>query len=332
MELSAVDKIAIILTPFILATLSWKFIEQPFRNPKRPLYSKTNAALGALLCAGVLAFALPTIVNQGRAFWHGAAINEITDLSVGGSYPERTFDKTIKAQVIGNGAPSVALIGDSHAHAISPAFEGAKQTTLVLHNECFLLPDLIQTHNAEACIANTQKQAEFLNNHPEITDIFLAQRWNSRTEDWHRYFGLNRSNYLQAREDTLTAFIQAIAAPNRRIHIIAEVPAIQSRAQNVPSIYVRLKLKDQLNIDTFAPSRSAYERDEAHIITMMQRIANKTHADIIWPHKALCPQERCTITDNKRFYYWDDDHLSRYGALTLTPLVKDALNINTAKH
>lgn len=53
---------------------------------------------------------------------------------------------------------------------------------------------------------------------------------------------------------------------------------------------------------------------------ILRILDKKPNVDIIWPHKFLCQNgDTCIARDNNGFYYYDDNHLSTYGAEQLSP-------------
>jgi hypothetical protein len=57
---------------------------------------------------------------------------------------------------------------------------------------------------------------------------------------------------------------------------------------------------------------------------VLETSRKKFGIDVIYPHLALCDAEHCRIEDGGRPLYYDDDHLSVFGAQRLAPLMHQA--------
>ena len=126
--------IAIVLS-LLLAILSWRFVERPFRGSKALFSAKTMFVLSGsmavvLAACGFVLFAtrglpqrLPPEIARRIADFHTAS--NIDDVFQHGCYEHLSYRQFLQAGVchFGAGQPDLLLWGDSHAAAIVPALE-----------------------------------------------------------------------------------------------------------------------------------------------------------------------------------------------------------------
>jgi peptidoglycan/LPS O-acetylase OafA/YrhL len=108
---------ALIVLSFVLAGLSWRFVEQPFRKPnvlkrKQVFASALLVSLAALICGAAL------WLNDGfksRFPEHVYPLLEQSDLDKGKAYSEGEFAKIEDADFQSNGKKKLLVIGDSYS-------------------------------------------------------------------------------------------------------------------------------------------------------------------------------------------------------------------------
>lgn len=329
-------KVLLILLSIGLSYLSWRFVEQPFRRKDVEIYSRKNLLLGGIIIAFVCGSSAYLIYTHGKAFWHSENVQKVVDVQLGGDYPAaRVFGRDADLIMGAQGTleeAGIVLIGDSHAQAIAPAIDmiarDLNQTALMFRNECLIPPDLAPKDiwQIEGCVEASGQNLNYIREHPGIKTVILAQRWNTRTRDWYTKYGMEQGAHLEMRKKTLLAFIRAIETPGRKIIIFAQVPPTKTRFENVPSVYARMKFRNHGDMDILYPKRDEYWADQKDVRDVFAYIQQNTDVEIIWPHEWLCPENRCMIEDEGGFYYYDDDHLSRYGAERVSEIFKPYLH------
>lgn len=103
---------------------------------------------------------------------------------------------------------------------------------------------------------------------------------------------------------------------NKKIIILAQPPEIGNNVKNIPSIYARMKMRDETSVHELLLSLEGYKKQQKYITPILKHIEKITSARVVWPHKYLCQGDdlMCEIGDEHGLYYYDDDHLSKYGA------------------
>jgi peptidoglycan/LPS O-acetylase OafA/YrhL len=133
-ELTGGLKLSILCLSIVAATLSWRFVEQPFRKaggvlPRRALFNASACALAALVAGGsylALSAGLPSrvppeiqIMAEKRTYFGPGR-------ECGGAYAKRRTAESLCTLGSAGIAPDFLLIGDSHADALAASvFEAA---------------------------------------------------------------------------------------------------------------------------------------------------------------------------------------------------------------
>ena len=332
-ELSTAHIIGGVLASILFGWLSFKYIESPIRHPDFKVFSKKSLCCGGTIITLVIALNGFVIINKGYSPIITPELRQIVNTTLGGNYmPIELFNNGDEWLLGAKGEIAdvrTVLIGDSHALALSPAIDKLSkernEVALLLQNRCFALEGSLPSKTPfNECMATTEEQIKFFDSVPHIDTIIIAQRWKERTEHWYRSHGIANDEFIELRKQTLINYIRAIAKPHRKIIVIAQAPPITQGKENIPSLYARYIKSGREIPDIFYPQRSTYLNAHRHIISILQTVEDSGEAKVIWPHDLLCGVEKCTIYDGKGFIYYDDDHLSSYGALLLLDALKHA--------
>jgi peptidoglycan/LPS O-acetylase OafA/YrhL len=199
---TGIDSAAIIFASLLLASFSWKFIEQPFRGKQMLLPERKRLFIFA---GGVMVVAVGVgrvIHLQNGMAWRYPLEIMITNKAKNDSLMLELRSKLAKASmkidndaalpIIGdkNTQPVFALVGDSHAIALIPAIslEASKESVsgyaIAVHSTPFVLGIKKRntgdkwwnvdwsTHNAHVI--------DFLKTKPNIKYVFLAASWGGK--------------------------------------------------------------------------------------------------------------------------------------------------------
>jgi peptidoglycan/LPS O-acetylase OafA/YrhL len=324
---------------FILSTLSWRYIETPFRSrdflkTSQVFVFGTGIMVIATFMGAVIYFknGLPTRImtssesdqNKENVRWKFEECNV------------NHFDnrETIPVCYLGANSqiPSFLLWGDSHAPTFGKAvnisatpagFSGFTTWSAA----CPPLLGIITSPNVGDihCFDFNNMVMRYLEKHPEITTVILAGRWSFYLESPDNQVGSRSIVLADGLEedphnpsDNLALFIlglertiQALQASNHQVFIIAQIPEIN---YDVPSsFFIASRTGRDLN-EIIAPPTEEYLSSNQKSFEILRNLAEKYDVQIMEPWKILCPETHCRVAVNEFPLYVDDDHLSPFGS------------------
>ena len=326
---------------FVLAVLSWRFVETPFRE-KRWLPARVSmlrfgivctvvsALLGAVLSATKgLRVRLPVAVRQLTENPSGMDYNPNIEVSLADLQADRV-------PVIGDreaaGEPAFVLWGDSHAMAAHPALD-------VLGRERHQKGVAI-TRRGTAPLLGTWRPAEgkdALEFHEAVLDyirrhrvpvVVLVSYWATYSEGAatgpSEFFitddetlPLNAETGLAVLERGLQRTIQALRACGvRRIAILRQVPEQPIHVKDVLSA----RMLAGLSIEHLGATRESYRKRQHRVNAILDRM-RATDVSLLDPEDAMFGQDEHTILiHNARVTFEDEGHVSVEGALMMKPV------------
>lgn len=339
---------ALIAVSFLLAVLCWRYIERPVRrNAWWRVRPHTLAAAGAT--SAVL------ILLAGAGYWTSGFVTRYPDI-IQKFTPERLKEDTaafkcppmsVTRIVAGDvcrlwdakdGAPGVLLWGDSHAGVMrGPFYElGRAANVTVSYVGRAACPPLIGAGRRrryggnENCSGLNAAVAELLKTRA-FSDVVLVARWD--------YYAVGsgpgksvalEQHYLQDAQSgpatleenravvrrRLKETLDAIAAAGARAWIIMEAPFAGA---DVPHRLTRALMHGE-RPETLTGITAA-EHSERR--AFMSELVAGLPVRVIDPTPRFCDQGQCLVVADGAPLYFDDNHLSIYGARRLIPLLGD---------
>jgi peptidoglycan/LPS O-acetylase OafA/YrhL len=322
---------ALLAASLVMAALSWRFIENPFRGRKHLIASRRLLfAAAAAFSMAVAGFGAAVYLRQGVPSRFG---DDVVVLLQGKEdyWPRRTECAGRICQVGDQGAtPTFILWGDSHASAIAPALERlaiarGKSGFVAWSRACAPVLGLrrYDEQNPEDCDHFNSSVLSFIKAE-HIRTVFLHARWalNAEGTRYKQEPGVpalltaSRSpveNYSEF-DKRFRATLEQLRQIPTNVVIIASVPEV---GVDVPSMLARDRIHGA-RID-FAPSYSDFMERQARAFATLARAAESYGAQVIYPHETLCDQSSCLVETGKYPMYIDDNHLSTHGAMRLAP-------------
>jgi peptidoglycan/LPS O-acetylase OafA/YrhL len=341
-ELPAPIVAALIALTLLLATLSWRFVETPFRSrarvsTKRLVWTCGPASL-ALLAIGLgiqhiaqisplprLPFRDPALIIIDRRFAPNTGLSAICNQD--GAYEPKPQCQT-------GPAPTLMVWGDSFGMHVVDGLEAANPGRAIIQATragCGSILGLSRTEGklgaafATRCLAFNQDVLAYLAAKPQIADVVLANNFGAYLDPGAR---LATPKGMLATDpsflaERVTATTRAIEALGKRVVIVAPPPT------SGKDIGACLKRATLLNLDVAAcdfPAAAARAND-ANVTTLLRSLEAKGIV-VAWLADQLCREDVCPASKDGVFLYLDAGHLSAEGsrwigahtsALTLPP-------------
>lgn len=355
-HLSNKTLIEIILLSLILSSISYQFIEMPFRekqqywNNKRLVYtvcfcclllypvgrwiqSSHGAANAYRLSANVLAYAkgsedMPSettrcLLGEKKAFMSGDQFC--------------TYSGNSKK-------PKIFLWGDSHANAIRDVMKqlAKSQQRELITATISSCPPLIRgatNLTPEQCIAGNKAVLQQIKetNKPLV---ILAARWSAYLIGRNEQHGYNNdmrwsqepnndqnsiktSEHSNLFKKTVIETMCFLRDNGAQVFVLEPIPEI---GFSVPGALARKEMygtNQELRI-----SKTTYQQRNHQILDILSEAKSQCGVTLLSPQSILCNGEYCQIEQKKHALYFDDDHLSTLGASLLKPLFEQMFKKN----
>lgn len=333
----------LIALSFALATISWRFVEQPVRAARFAIRRRT--AFAAAACAMALtacsaSFASATEGLPGRL---RPGLQRI--LAEQDDHEPRIQDCFFRTAQdvrdhrlcrIGakNAQPSFVLWGDSHADAILPAVSQAAARTgragLFAGGES-CPPLLGVTTPMPGCRAFNDAVAA-LAREPQFGQVILEARWAKYAEG--SPYGDEPSGHVPLFDDAcrgnpardnhavfargLARTVGALESSGKKVVIVASIPEI---GWPVPAVLARRALAQDMQ--SVAPQLGDYLQRQKFVLATFAELQRQSGASVLYPHRILCATGRCEVALNGVPLYRDEHHLSVFGAKQLIPMMEE---------
>jgi len=321
----------------VLAFLSWKYVEQPFRNKAR--FSRAmifKCSLASMLLFSALG--LTGHVYQG--FEGRFQVPSYTD-SVKYS-PKRVSCHTQGVNYLppnqacryhGNQI-TWAVLGDSHV--VEPAYALAQKLAPhglgLLHLSFSSCPPArLFEASTPGCSKWLDESLQYLRTHSEIQNILLGFRYSAflygdQLKTYPHLPDENPANHFadahqqlsatDAREWYWKSFVQVVTdllEANKTVYILYPIPELPLHINQAIKPFSVSGSTPRLNLDKVSPFTYYAERN-AFILKKLDTLpyAHRLHA--IKPSEQICDQHFCAAVRDGKALYFDDDHLSLAGA------------------
>lgn len=301
---------------FLLAYLSWRFVEQPFRT--REILKDQKSVFIASSIGGfvLIAIGMAIYVNQGFSNRLTPAEKTIADYA---NYPASKVYEMGKCYISDSrtdfGADCIAdketvVIGDSHAAALAVGLRREFGAGMLTASQC---PAVINNSTLPAypnvnCDVVNKKRVELIGKHKPEKIIIHA--------NWKNY--PSPSFYANIR----TTIRALKAASNAKIVFVGGVPQF---SPPVPEILLRQKiaLEGEARVHTDMSKIDAVDRE-------IEKIAKAEGAVFVSATKAMCDPNGCLIVvaDDGRSFptSFDYGHLTAAGSRRLAKAVVGQIN------
>ena len=327
--LSGSESLVAVALSLGLATLSLLLVERPFRRrtraPRRSQLFKAGALAGLALIVVTLVGdwtdGLPgrfngqpakaiAVQQEFRRGWAAGCLRRSPDMAS----RETAEGLHEMACRIGDpdADPDFILWGDSHASVVQyPAHEAATRAGragwVFTHSACVPIPD----RKFQSADSKMQR----------------CERFNRLVADWLRVSDVrtvilsgNWKGVGSPEVPAMRALLSDLEQQGREIIVVRSLPELDFDLPVVAARMAQRGLPPPSGPKAEA-ERAALERKDL----VLNEALDDDSAVQLWPLDVLCPGEVCLTVLDGELLYADHDHLSKAGALLLTPLLENAL-------
>lgn len=312
-RLSGWGTVAAIVASLALATLSWRYVERPFRA--KGVVSRRSIFAGA----GIAGLALVAVSLAGLRFdgWPQRFPDEVVRLErfVNAYNPRRAEchrdeDKPIpyedSCRYGADVPPTYAVWGDSHAVELTYglgelARRHGKSLLQLSYSGCPPAPGLDLAVRPK-CREFNEGAARFLQGHPGIDTVFVASRYDNHERS-------------EAFRDGIRRAVSGLLAAGKRVVLVYPIPIAEI---SIPHALARRAAAGD------DPARFTIDEQSylAHNTQGLKLLDSLEGANIVrvFPRARLCRDGRCIVYADGAPLYFDTQHLTINGAAYLMPL------------
>jgi peptidoglycan/LPS O-acetylase OafA/YrhL len=351
-EPSKIVYLLLILVSLLLAYLTWKFVETPFRN-KNIVKRKQILWFGLIGSLFFIAVGLVGIYNKGfeKRFNMPTSLSSSFDLTPAawGCFDKpQAHTRSDWLCDIGSkqAKPSFIVFGDSHARSMFDAFSEAgnqanKHGVYIGVSGCTAFLDIYKLHKDEIdvdCNLINKRVYEYVKAN-KISKVFLIGKWSWYTHG--DYDGLNgawigitkdskREKALSrlAFEAGLKQTVAAYASIGVQLYIVEQVPVQRLDVKDLYyKIYASNHQDDQKSVPEsireLSVSKQQHIQLQSFVSPLFKQHAQAGQLNLINFDDIFCDAEKCLIGTDKYAYYFDSNHLTTTGGrMVVGELVK----------
>lgn len=343
----------------LISYLSWRLVEQPFRNKTLPLfYSRSLLILASFF---ITAFAIGGHFTNG---YPTRVPSEVRQVLQSVTVPDSLRDCLLNRKQVqymalseacefgASTVPSVAVWGDSHAASISQPLGKAlgdlglslKQFTL---SSCQPILNLINfgQSRADQCAKFNFEVFSKLVVSSEIKTIVMFATWdnyflNSATpnmlgvrevDDFYSY-PISHGPDLpdQMRKDIISnelkEIVKNLTAAGKQIILVASLPRPDI---SIPNYFARQVWNGTASLDNVGYPIEIFRLQSNFGRKVLKEASNFSEGDnlvkLVDPADIFCDSTQCALIKNGELLYMDGNHLSSYGSTLLIPLILKTL-------
>ncbi len=328
-----------------LSFLTYWFVEQPARRRTPAISRRTviGAGLGVMAVVAVLSHGVietrgwpqrlgPEVAAFAQAVQNAKVLPPCRDKD------EESASAAGCTLGVKSDAPAAFLFwGDSHGVALSAEIDnvarakGLKGDVAVVGG-CgpFLIEAVTnELYLREKCRMMSKRVGEMLES-GAFRHVVIATRWAYYAEgdaydagrgEANRYSTGDVARNRALFEETLRGTVERIVATGRTVTIVGPIPELKGHLPNAMMLaLMRGEARD------FSLPYAVFAARNAAVLKTLAALDALAGVRVVYPHETLCDGTSCrTNADGKPFYY-DDDHLGRFGTKAIEAVLADAID------
>jgi hypothetical protein len=316
--------LAVALT-FVLATLSWRYVERPFRNRSMRIgrvlaWVASGFVVAAITATSVLAYrGYPARFSPDVARINAAVGSEyrcsLTDyIRFGNLHACPMFLPSRNPA-----DATVVLLGNSHAQMWSPLVADSLRSNnergvLVPLNRCKPMPDL---NISAECMTSAAKDVEAVDGLPTVRIVILATTW-----DPPRFTSTGMVPKGQETKYMIESLDRLIAHFKQEGKTVVLVGPVATPNSEMASILARqMAFHNKIEEPLFLP-QSTFMASEGEVIA---HYSQRDDMIFIRPDLIQCEQGRCDYIRDGASFFADDSHIAERALPVFRPVFEQGL-------
>jgi peptidoglycan/LPS O-acetylase OafA/YrhL len=348
----------LILVTFVLAYLSWRFVEQPFRN--RNSIKRKSVVIFALI--GSLFFIVFGLVGSSTNGFEQRIPSEIL-VPINKALESKEIRSKCWNQLADNpaisntcnigksgGHPIFALLGDSHAGSLEPALqqrsiELGKSGKNLTYVACQSIPiSKIEKSDKENSVCERFRESIYNSLDTDLIPdvIIFSSRYAQVIESVNfdnaeggiegdipefGRSGMSNQAAIIGHMEKYTEAIKALLENGRKVVLIYPIPEM---GWNVPKRMLRLyAMNGEVKKEDASIDYLVFQKRNRNAYLALDNVGEHENLIRIYPEKIYCNSVisgRCIAHIDGNPIYYDDDHLSRFGADLIVRKITKALD------
>jgi peptidoglycan/LPS O-acetylase OafA/YrhL len=318
-ELRGLETVGAIVASLLAASLSWRFVERPFRV--KGLVSRRRLFQGAAsVTAAVAVLALAGVASKGWAWRFPEQVARLDGYANAYS-PRReechrdednVFPMEESCIYGANTPPNFAVWGDSHAIELSAAIgevAGRHQRSVLQFTYSSCPPALgFEVGVRPNCRRYNDRVAAFLAKERDISTVFLVAAY------------IGHTTHTEVFADGIRKTVASLLAAGKRVVLVYPVPTADA---SVPRTLAR-NAAAGISLDAFYIDKRTYLERTAYAFRLLDSFSGANIVRV-YPHQRLCRGEICIVQAGGTPLYYDNQHLSIPGAAYLAPLFEPVI-------
>lgn len=321
----------LVVLTILLAYLTWRFVEKPFRD--RQSVSGKNFLIACVLMSLLLAsFGLiGSMTNGYRALRFDQKFVEVLRTAQENPYVKKchadggNYIEPSNACEYQKGQLSWAVFGDSHAvelaYSLSEKIKNSGQKLKHFsYSSCRPSFDSQVEIDPRSCAGWTKDALRYIAENNEIKNVVVSYRINAALFGGHEniYPGIPDTVNQSEREASWRSYLAILGylvAHHKQVYLVLQAPELPAEME-----YLIFKSKDPTGVINGVPAtwwkqRTAFLRSHINELPVGVKVID--------PATLLCNDSQCIAARNGMAYYIDDDHLSINGmALVADQILK----------
>ena len=308
-EISTFILLMLCVLSLVLAWMSWNFVEKPFRDRNK---ISSKAILIASLVTSLSFIGIGSLMHLKNGF--PERVNSTVNVSTISSSPLRDdcHSKEIPCEYFGERL-TWATFGDSHMVELSYALANSlKEKGLGIEHNTYTSCKPSLTDKSSNCYDWTLKTLDRLTKSNDIQNILVSYRlsfylYGDHIESYPFFPNQNTEEERNILWKDLIEILSMLSKSGKKIYFVVQPPELPRHVE-------KLVFWNDLDKNTKIKgvSRSWWNKRNLFVSKRLKDLPNGIN--VIDVTEKFCDQEWCYINDSNGFLYFDDNHVSTYGA------------------